>query len=85
MDDHEDHNIVLPSGEPASEQDPPKKKKSRWGWLTSFGGLLFVFKASKLWVIIKGMFIFLKFGKFITTGLSMMLMIITYTYIYGWK
>ena len=85
MDDHKDHSIVLPNGEPSSEQGPSEKKKGRWGWLTSFGGLLLIFKASKIWMIIKGVLIFLKFGKFLTTGLSMMLMIITYTYIYGWK
>jgi len=85
MDDHKDHGTILPSEQPSSQQDPPEKKKSRWGWLTSFGGLWLIFKASKIWAIIKGALIFLKFGKFLTTGLSMMLMIVTYTYIYGWK
>ena len=85
MDEHKDDNRILPNEEPSSQQGPPEKKKSRWGWLTSFGGLFLVFKASKIWAIIKGMLIFLKFGKFLTTGLSMMVMIITYTFIYGWK
>jgi len=85
MDEHKDDNRILPNQEPSTQQDPPEKKKSRWGWLTSFGGLFLVFKASKIWAIIKGTLIFLKFGKFFTTGLSMMVMIITYTFIYGWK
>jgi len=85
MDEHKDDNRILPNEESSSQQDPPEKKKSRWGWLTSFGGLFLIFKASKIWAIIKGTLIFLKFGKFLTTGLSMMLMIITYTFIYGWK
>jgi Zn-dependent protease len=85
MDKKEEDDIVLPSMEPLTGIEPPVKKKSRWGWLTSFGGLLLIFKAAKMWTIIKGVFIFLKFGKFLTTGLSMMLMIIVYTYVYGWK
>jgi len=84
MDDHKVNSTVLPSGEPSSEKDPPEKKKKRWGWLTSFGGLLLIFKASKIWAIVQGVFIFFKFGKFLTTGLSMMLMIVVYTYMYGW-
>lgn len=85
MEKDKEDNIVLPSYEPPHEMDPPEKKKSRWGWLTSFGGLLLIFKAAKIWAIIKGIFIFLKFGKFLTTGLSMVLMIVVYTFIYGWK
>lgn len=85
MDENKDHIIVLPREEPPSEEKPPDKKKSKWGWLTSFGGFLLIFKAAKIWAIIKGIFIFLKFGKFLTTGLSMMLMIVVYTYMYGWK
>lgn len=84
MDDHKDYSPMLPSEEPAPSPEPPEKKKSRWGWLTSFGGLFLIFKASKIWMIVKGLFIVLKFGKFLTTGLSMMLMIIVYTYLYGW-
>jgi len=85
MEDHKEPSHALPSGEPSPQQDPPEKKKSRWGWLTSFGGLFLIFKASKIWVILQGLFIFLKFGKFLSTGLSMMLMIVVYTFIYGWK
>jgi Zn-dependent protease len=85
MDKKEEEDVILSSSEPSGELEPPPKKKSRWGWLTSFGGLLLIFKAAKIWTIIKGVFLFLKFGKFLTTGLSMMLMIVVYTYIYGWK
>jgi len=85
MEKKEEDESALPSCEPSFEPDPPAKKKNRWGWLTSFGGLLLIFKAAKIWTIIKGIFLFLKFGKFLTTGLSMILMIAVYTYIYGWK
>ena len=85
MDDHKDKGIILPSEQSSSEQDLPEKKKNRWGWLSGFGGFWLIFKASKIWMIIKGTLIFLKLGKFLTTGLSMLLMIVTYTYIYGWK
>lgn len=85
MDENKEGVPVSLEGESSVEQEPPEKKKSRWGWLTSFGGLLVIFKASKIWAIIKGALLFLKFGKFLTTGLSMMLMIVTYTYLYGWK
>ena len=84
MDDHKDEIRIVPSEETSLDQDPDGKKKKRWGWLTSFGGLFLLFKASKIWLVMKSLFIFLKFGKFITTGLSMMLMIIVYTYLYGW-
>lgn len=84
MDENKDRVTVL-SEEPLTGENPPEKKKSRWGWLTSFGGLLLLFKAGKIWAIVKGAFIFLKFGKFLTTGLSMMLMVVVYTYMYGWK
>jgi len=85
MDDPKGHSTALQNGESASEQDPPQKKKSQWGWLSGFGGLWLIFKASKIWAIVKGLLIFMKLGKFLTTGLSMLLMIVTYTYIYGWK
>lgn len=85
MDDHKYHSIDLVKKEPVFEPEPPEKKKSKWGWITSFGGLFLLFKAGKIWAIVKGAFIFLKFGKFLTTGLSMMLMIVVYTYMYGWK
>ncbi|MCC5465741.1 site-2 protease family protein [Pelosinus baikalensis] len=82
---NKENEIILASTEPSEENELPEKKKSKWGWFTSFGGLLLLFKAGKIWALIKGAFIFLKFGKFLTTGLSMMLMIITYTFLYGWK
>lgn len=85
MEKNKEDDIVLPNSEPSAELDIPEKKKSRWGWFTSLGGLLLVFKAAKIWTLIKGALLFLKFGKFLTTGLSMMLMIVVYTYIYGWK
>ena len=85
MDENKGRVTVLPEEESFIEEDPPEKKKSRWGWLTSFGGLFLLLKAGKIWAIIKGAFIFLKFGKFLTTGLSMMLMVVVYTYMYGWK
>lgn len=85
MEKKKEDDIVLPSSEPSAELDIPEKKKSKWGWFTSFGGLLLLLKATKIWALIKGALLFLKFGKFLTTGLSMMLMIVVYTYIYGWK
>ena len=85
MDDNKETANNLFKEEALSEEKPPDNKKSKWRWLTSLGGLLLVFKVTKIWAIIKAMFIFLKFGKFLTTGLSMLLMILTYTYIYGWK
>ena len=85
MDENKGRVTVLPEEESIIEEDPPEKKKSRWGWLTSFGGLFLLLKAGKIWAIIKGAFIFLKFGKFLTTGLSMMFMVVVYTYMYGWK
>jgi Zn-dependent protease len=85
MDDNKDHVTDLLKKESLVEQEPPEKKKSRWGWLTGFGGLFLIFKAGKIWAILKGALIFFKFGKFLTTGLSMMLMIVVYTYMYGWK
>ncbi|MDF2635079.1 MAG: peptidase [Pelosinus sp.] len=85
MEKNKEDDSVLQSSEPSTEIDIPEKKKSRWGWFTSFGGLLLLFKAGKIWAIIKGALLFLKFGKFLTTGLSMILMVVVYTYIYGWK
>ncbi|MBC8016535.1 MAG: site-2 protease family protein [Sporomusaceae bacterium] len=85
MDENKNRITVLPEEEPLIGENLPEKKKSKWGWLTSFGGLLLIFKAGKIWAILKGAFIFLKFGKFLTTGLSMMLMVVVYTYMYGWK
>lgn len=85
MDDNKEHSNFLPIEEPFSEEKVPEKKKRRWGWLSKIGGLLILLKVSKIWAIVKGALIFFKFGKFLTTGLSMMLMIITYTYLYGWK
>jgi len=85
MDDNKENGIILSKDEPSSEEYPPEKKKSRWGWLTSFGGLFLLLKASKIWMIIKSVFILFKMGKFFYTGLSMLLTIVIYTYIYGWK
>lgn len=85
MEENKDHTIVLSDNEFSEPQKPPEKKKSKWGWLTSLGGFLLLFKASKIWALFKSMFIVLKFSKFLTTGLSMILMIVTYTFIYGWK
>lgn len=85
MDEHKDSNVVLPGEEPSVEQKPPEKKKSRWRWLTGFGGLFLLLKATKIWAIIKGALIFLKFGKFLTSGLSMIFMVVVYTFLYGWK
>jgi Zn-dependent protease len=62
----------------------PKKKKW-WRWMTSFGGLFVIFKATKIWAILNAVFIFFKLSKFLATGLSMLLMIVTYTFIYGWQ
>lgn len=84
MDENKDNITVIANEEPNSEQEPPKKK-SRWGWFTSIGGVLLLLKASKIWAIIKGALIFLKLGKFLTSGLSMMLTVVIYTFIYGWK
>ncbi len=85
MSDDKDTNRIYPSIGPAEEQEPPEKKNSKWGWITGVGGLFLIFKAAKIWTIVKGLFIFLKFGKFLTTGLSMMLMIVVYTFMYGWQ
>ena len=84
MDENKDNITVMANEEPNSEQEPPKKK-SRWGWFTSIGGVLLLLKASKIWALIKGALIVLKLGKFLTTGLSMMLTVVIYTFIYGWK
>jgi len=61
-----------------------EKKQGWWGWLVA-GGAFLLFKLKTIFSIFKGLFIFLKLGKFMTTGLSMLLMIVTYMYIYGWK
>lgn len=63
---------------------PPAQRKSRWGWLTAAGAFI-LFKLKTVFSVLKGLFIFAKLGKFMTTGLSMLLMIVTYMYIYGWK
>ncbi len=85
MDEKKENLPNLIKEEPILEQDLPEKKKSRWGWFTAIGGLLLLLKVGKIWAIVKGLFIFLKFGKFFTTGLSMMVMIVVYTFMYGWK
>ena len=85
MNDQKDYEFDLVKKESAIESELPEKKKSKWGWFTGFGGLLLLLKAGKVWAIVKGLFLFLKLGKFLTTGLSMMFMIVVYTYMYGWK
>lgn len=86
MEEPKHHGIDLVKKQPITNpEEPPEKKNRKWGWLTGFGGLFLLLKAGKIWAIVKGLFIFLKFGKFLTTGLSMMLMILVYTYMYGWK
>ena len=85
MNDQKDYEFDLVKKESAIESELPEKKKSNWGWFTGFGGLLLLLKAGKVWAIVKGLFLFLKLGKFLTTGLSMMFMIVVYTYMYGWK
>lgn len=85
MDENKENIPNVITEEPVIEQDLPEKKKSRWGWFTGIGGLLILLKIGKIWAIVKGLFIFLKFGKFFTTGLSMMVMIVVYTLMYGWK
>lgn len=84
MEDNKDQNSTLPQ-ESSVEEEPLVEKKSKWGWLTSLGGIFLIFKATKIWAIIKGVLIFLKFSKFLTTGLSMLLMVVVYTYMYGWQ
>lgn len=78
---------MLPDQEVASDQEGKiePQKKSWWRWLTSFGGLLLLFKASKIWAILNAAFVFLKLSKFLSTGLSMLVMIVAYTFIYGWQ
>lgn len=84
-EEHKEYDIDIVKKESVLEPNPPEKKKSKWGWFTGFGGLFLLLKAGKIWALIKGALIFLKFGKFLSTGLSMMLMIVVYTYMYGWK
>lgn len=64
-----------------SEGKSEGHSKLRWGWGIA-GGLLLL---SKLKTILFGALAFLKFGKFISTGLSMLLMIATYAWMYGWR
>lgn len=85
MEEKKDNHTFFPDVGPSEELEPPAKKNNRWGWITGFGGLFLLLKAAKIWTFVKGLFIVLKFGKFLTTGLSMMLMIVVYTYMYGWK
>lgn len=85
MDDDKDKSIDLTKAEPVPEENLPPQKKKRWGWLTGASGIVVLLKASKIWLLIKGLLIFLKLGKFLSTGLSMLLMVVVYTMMYGWK
>jgi len=57
------------------------RSKARWGWGLA-GGLLVL---SKLKTLLFGALAFLKFGKCLSTGLSMLLMVATYAWLYGWR
>lgn len=65
-------------------EEKPRSPKGWWGWVVAAGGFI-LFKLKTALALAKGLFLFIKFGKFLTTGLSMLLMIVSYTYIYGWK
>lgn len=58
-----------------------EKKKSWWGWLLGF----LILGLGKFKTIAFALFSVLKLGKFAGTGLSMVLMIVSYTFFYGWK
>lgn len=85
MEDNREKDPISLPAEPTPHEGILEKKKSKWGWLTGFGGLMLLLKGTKIWAIIKGLLIFFKLGKFLTTGLSMIMMIVVYTFMYGWK
>lgn len=85
MEDNKEKNPMSLPEEPVPSAELPEKKKSKWGWFTGLGGLMLLLKGTKIWAIIKGLLIFFKLGKFLTTGLSMIMMIVVYTFMYGWQ
>lgn len=58
-------------------------KRSWWKWLGA-GALAVVFKFGKIVALLKWAFVFLKLGKFFTTGFSMIIMIVVYAMAFGW-
>jgi Zn-dependent protease len=78
-DDRQEHDPV-----PEEIKERPSASKGWWGWVVAAGGFILL-KLKTVLALLKGVFIIFKFGKFLTTGLSMLLMIVSYTYIYGWK
>jgi Zn-dependent protease len=80
MEEHE----KIQEGELTAEEKPASQKRGWWGWPVA-GGAFLLTKVKTVLSIAKGLFVFLKLGKFLTTGLSMLLMIASYTFIYGWK
>ncbi|WP_346353347.1 site-2 protease family protein [Azotosporobacter soli] len=67
----------------AEPEEEPKKKSSKWKWLGA-GALAVIFKFSKVVALLKWAFVFLKLGKFFTTGFSMLVMIAAYAFMFGW-
>lgn len=59
----------------------PERKKGWWGW--ALGGAALVL--GKFKTVVFSLFTLLKLGKFAGTGLSMLLMIVSYTFLYGWR
>lgn len=69
---------------PAQQEERSTNKKGIWaGVLVALGFVVtkLKFLLGPLYFAFKA----LKFGKFLTTGLSMVLMIVTYAFMYGWK
>ncbi len=74
-----EEDIYIPT-----EDAGPKKKRNWWMGILAVLGLLF----GKLKLLLGPLYFLvkvLKLSKFLTTGLSMIVMIASYAYIYGWK
>ncbi|QJW48106.1 site-2 protease family protein [bacterium BFN5] len=96
--DQEQISVIVPTAEQADlqpvsgidvseESGAPKEnsqKRSWWVGIIAMLGLVF----GKLKFLMGPLFFLgklLKLGKFMTTGLSMVIMIVSYTFFYGWK
>lgn len=87
-DDAEEKDIVIISSESKKEDliTKLKDKKGVWGVLGAIFLILLKFKSVLIFALAKFKFIliFLKLGKFASTLVSMLLMIVVYAKMYGW-
>lgn len=75
-----DENV---SGDVLAAEEQPKKR-NWWKWLAA-GTVAIALKFAKIVALLKWAFVFLKLGKFLTTGFSMIIMIAVYAMLFGWR